>query len=321
MTALPTLLLVVAIAAPHWMRLDRVSPGTASVIWSAALALRALLVVSVALQLAVAFPRTGQFAALTHWCLHTVLPVLPTELGLPGHRIGSLAVGVPILVLVASVASVGVAGLRAARAVAAALKTTSLASGPENSIIVSGADVVVAAAGIARPKLVVSAGALTALDDAELAAGLEHERGHIAHHHRILLVLAEIGRAIARPLPGTRRAVTELRFHLERDADRWAIAHRHDPCALASAICKAAERVPTTPAIASLGGGAVIRRIDELLEPHGTSPSRRAARTMRCVAGAMVVLAVASIVAIPAEAIGAAETVPVPDHSAHHCEQ
>jgi len=79
------------------------------------------------------------------------------------------------------------------------------------------------------------------LDDEELAASLEHERGHVARRHRFALVIAEVCRASARALPGTRHAVAELIFHLERDADRLVVDRLHDPAALASAICKAGQ--------------------------------------------------------------------------------
>jgi len=61
--------------------------------------------------------------------------------------------------------------------------------------------VLVAAAGLRKPRVVVSAGALLNLDDEELAASLDHEHGHIVRRHRYVLVAAELCRALARLFP------------------------------------------------------------------------------------------------------------------------
>jgi beta-lactamase regulating signal transducer with metallopeptidase domain len=121
-----------------------------------------------------------------------------------------------------------------------------------------------AAAGLRRPRIVVSAGALLSLDDAELAAALAHERGHIARGHRYVLFTARLAQSLARGLPGTRAAMRELVFELERDADHYALARRHQPAVLASAICKAATAALQPPAL-SLGGSGVARRVKLLL--------------------------------------------------------
>lgn len=49
-----------------------------------------------------------------------------------------------------------------------------------------------------------------------------------------LLVAAEICRALARFVPGTAATISELRYHLERDADEYALRCRHEPTALAA---------------------------------------------------------------------------------------
>src|SRR3954449_10925040 len=124
------------------------------------------------------------------------------------------------------------------------LVRTPLGRGPEDSVIIGGDDVMLAAAGLARPTLVVSAGALARLDDAELAAAIAHERAHIRRLHRFVLLYAELCRVLGRPLPGTAHAVRELRFQIERDAYRSAVRERADGLALASATCKAAVTAP-----------------------------------------------------------------------------
>jgi Zn-dependent protease with chaperone function len=87
----------------------------------------------------------------------------------------------------------GIGGtIRTAREVRAArrLVRQALDRGPRNSLILGGPEVMFAVAGMAHPRVLVSAGALTALDDNELAAGLDHEQAHIAHRHRFVMLLA-----------------------------------------------------------------------------------------------------------------------------------
>lgn len=276
MTVVVALLAGAAITAPHVLRLENAHPATAALIWLAAVCLRALVALFVALFVVFYVPTTALFDLVTHWCWHTALPLVTSHLGLSGHSVGDVALLAPILGLAVSLLSVCVGLWRATRAISRWVRRTSIGPGPGESVIVGENDIVVAAAGLRHPRVIVSAGALTCFDDEELAASLEHERGHIARRHRFVLVVAEISRSLGRMLPGTRRAVAELIFHLERDADRWALERMHDPTALASAICKAAR----PPAIAggallTLSGGAVTRRVRQLLECTSL-PTRRA---------------------------------------------
>ena len=258
-------LLVAAIFAPHALRFDRTSPALAALVWLSALVLRALTAVAAAVAIVLVLPRTEVFTLITHWCWHTALPLLATHLGLDGHRLGDAALILPGAVLAVSAISVAFGLWKATRAVASLVQRGSVGTGPQNSVIVGDGDVVVAAAGIRRPLVLVSAGALASLDDEELAASLEHEHGHIQRRHRYVLVAAEFCRALARFLPGTRRAADELRFQLERDADRFALERHHEPVVLASAICKAAQGRSTAP-MTALAGGGVGRRIRALLD-------------------------------------------------------
>jgi Zn-dependent protease with chaperone function len=123
-------------------------------------------------------------------------------------------------------------------------------AGPRNSLVVSGPEVLFAVAGLARPRIVVS-GALACLDDDELDAALDHEQAHIVRRHRFVMLLAVAFGALGRAIPATARAVRELGFQLERDADRWALLRRNDRLALASVICTAA---PARARSGSAGG-------------------------------------------------------------------
>jgi Zn-dependent protease with chaperone function len=290
---------VAAIALPHVLHLERVPPLTAAALWGTALGLRALTGVFMAIYLVFYLPATDLFTALTHWCWHAILPVATTHLGVNGHRVGDAIAVLPGVLLAASVFSIAVGVYRAARSVSRLIRRGRLGEGPGDSVIIGGPDVVLAAAGISRPRVVVSAGALLALDDAELAAGIAHERGHIARHHRFVTLYAELCRALGRFLPGTAAASRQLAFHLERDADAWALARRSDRYALASAICKAAVSQRVSPAISSLGGGEVRARVDELVDPPKFITGWRG-RALNLAAVVGAVLLVALVAAVPA---------------------
>jgi hypothetical protein len=213
-----------------------------------------------------------------------------------GHAvaaIGGLALAASLVWALARVAQAMLAVRRLVR--------TPLGRGPEGSVIIGGDDVMLAAAGLARPTLVVSAGALARLDDAELAAAIAHERAHIRRRHRYVLLYAELCRVLGRPLPGTARAVRQLRFHIERDADRSAVRGRADRLALASAICKAATGARTRAGMAALGGDGTAARVRELLQDVGAVTGPRGLRT---IAVAVSGLAVAAALSLPSVVSG-----------------
>ena len=307
MTVGIALLIAGAIGLPHLLRLDDAPPIAAATIWLSAVGLRALAAIFAVVFLVFYLPGTELFALVTRWCWHAVLPLFATHLGFSGHQLGDAATIAPAFLLAVSLLSVVWALWRAARAMTRLLQRAALGGGPDGSVIIGGPDVFVAAAGIARPKVVVSAGALATLDDEELAAGLAHERGHIARRHSHLLVIAEICRGLARFLPGTRAAAAAVAFHLERDADRYALEQCHDPLALASAICKAAGARTLGPALQALGGGSGLATRVSLLtagDPAGGAVRRRGHQALAVVLAAMTLVLAA---ALPATAIAGAE--------------
>jgi Zn-dependent protease with chaperone function len=303
------------IVLPHLLDLQRVPPLTAVAVWLGSLALRAFTCALAVVYLALFLPGAETFAALTNWCLHAVPPVLTMQL--EGHSIGDAAVVVPGFLFAASLVSVAVGVARAGRAVRRMIRRHVLARGPRDSLIVGGPDVVFAVAGLARPRIVVSAGALTTLDDDELAAGLDHEQAHIARRHRFVMLLAVTLRSVGRLLPGTDRAVREVAFHLERDADMCALRHRTDRLALASVIYKAATATPPANGVAMIGLGeaGVRERLDQLLETRPRSPGR----LPNLLAVAMTAVALALAAAVPAAAIDGARQDAHHAHHDHHC--
>lgn len=310
-------LVVAAVLLPHVAPLRRAAPATAATLWSVALGLRALTSVFVALYLVFFLPATALFDAMTHWCWHTILPIATTHLGVAGHNVGDAVSVFPVFLLAASAISLTFGLVRAARSVRRLITRDAVGRGPADSVIVGGPDVFVAAAGFSHPTLVVSAGALTQLDDEELAAGIDHEHGHIRRRHRFVVLYAEACRALGRFVPGTNQAVLELRFHLERDADAWAIARKHDRYVLASAICKASIS-QQNPALATLGGGPDVRdRVDELLTDQlAGGVLRRTSLNASAVLGVVLVLGLtASVPGVVAAGRDQAAAAPVP----HSC--
>jgi hypothetical protein len=318
MTFALALVIATGIALPHRLRLERIPPVTAATLWSVSLALRALAVLLVALYVVFYVPDTALFASLTHWCWHTALPFLTSHLGLDGNQVGDAATILPGLLVIASLLSVSFGVARAARTVRRALTRNTLGPGPRGSVIVPGPEVMLAAAGLARPRVLVTAGALIVLDDEELAAGLDHEHGHIARRHRFVLVLAEVCHGVGRVVPGSRTAVRELSFHLERDADQWSVARRNDPYALASAICKAATIAPLTGPLAPLGGSRAAERLGQLMD--APEPKRGGIRNLvlNGLAVALVFATLATAALVPSTALAGAQQ--LGPHTHHHCE-
>jgi hypothetical protein len=274
---------VVGIVLPHLLRFEGASPGAAVVLWSAALGLRALVVVGTVAGALVLLHPAQLMRAFADW------PCAPHH-HIAGHALaaaGGLALSLSLVWAMARVAQATLAVRRLIR--------RPLGRGPEGSVIVGGEDVVLAVAGLTRPTLVVSAGALARLDDAELSAAIAHERAHIRRRHRFVLLFAELCRVLGRPLPGTAHAVRELRFQLERDADRSAVRDRADRLALASAICKAATGAASRAGMAALGGDGTAARVRELLQEAVPDVHPRRLRALAAGASALAVGAALSL--------------------------
>lgn len=289
------------LALPHFLPQSRLAASGAILLWSSVLMLRAVLAVSLVIVIVFFVPATQLFSLLTHWCFHAVIPFFATHLGFDGHSLGDAAILVPALVTVVSFLSVGFGAWRGARTVRHWLQRSSLGPGPERSVIVGGSDVVVAAAGIRAPRVVVSAGALLSLDDAELRAGLQHEWGHVLHRHRFISLLGHGSRAVSRFLPGGAAALAALQLHLERDADDYAVRQTGDPLALASAICKAAGAEPRAGglAFAGLASSGVPERLRQLAQGPGVVYSRLGTAAARVVAVVMIGLTLGLVSATP----------------------
>jgi Zn-dependent protease with chaperone function len=321
MTPVLAAMAAAAIAAPHVLRLQRVKPVTAITLWLSSLALRALVGVLGVVYLLFFLPRTEFFAALTHWCLHAAAPALAADLKIEGHGVGDVALFGPGAALAGSLLFVCISTARKAVAARHLVERNLVGTGPRDSLMVGGHDVLLAVAGLARPRIVVSAGALASLDDDELRAALDHEQAHIVRRHRFILLAAIALRALGRPLPGTHRAVRELAFHLERDADTWALRRRNDRLALASAICKAAtsERAPRAPGIAQLGASDIGARVGQLVDDSPARPARASRAALNALAAAMVACTLVLAAIVPTAALAGAQNDAHGNHHDQHC--
>jgi hypothetical protein len=315
---LPLVLIATTLAVaflPRVLPLERAAPMAAATAWLSALGARGLALISLALASAFYLP-APLVELVRHWCVSIPLPGTGIAVVVTGHLLTQIIVLVPACALAASTAQALWVTVRDARRVRTLLRDHVLWIGPGNAAVVAGDNIVVAAAGVTRPRLVVSAGALVALDDDELAAGLDHERGHISHGHRYLVVLAELLHGVSRFLPGAGHAKAEAMFHLERDADQWSLRRDHDPAVLARAICKAALTPASTPAMTGLASGRTVRRVEMLLRTETGLGPRRALVT--AVAVGVSFLSLLSLSAVPATAAGGVHV--LQDHQPEqHC--
>jgi Zn-dependent protease with chaperone function len=121
-----------------------------------------------------------------------------------------------------------------------------------------------------RSRIVISAGTLELLDQAELAAVLAHERAHLRERHDlVLLPFTALLRAF-RWSAVARRAEGAVALLLEMLADDHALRHR-PASQLATALMRvgaAGSQVPSGALAADgAGGGEVAVRVARLLRP------------------------------------------------------
>lgn len=263
----------IVLALPHLLPLHRVSPGPAARVWLLALAVRALL-------------SLGLVVAALVWIPH-ISALAP-----------ALAVSCSLTFFVCVMATMTV---RLRRRVS----TLALGDGPEGSLVIADRDVYVALTGVGPVRVLVSAGALDALDGPELRASLAHEHGHRHLRHRAWTLVGATLLALARPLPAGAACRRGLRLSLERHADEYAVGRTGDPLALASAICKAARGRSPVGSLALTRSGTTIR-LDQLMAggiTRGSALAELATTTLAttlCTLGAAVTLAVGWVVATEA---------------------
>ena len=307
-----------AVGLPHALPLHRVAPRTADSVWLLALWLRALLTVASAIFFFVYLPQTHLFAEVARWCLHNVIPVLSGHNGFSGHPVAHVAVVLPGLMLAASVLWMLAGLVRAWVALRLHLARRALGTGPEGATVVDDDAIVVAVTRLGRARILVSRAALGAMDEAELAASLAHEQGHVRRRHRPVLLCGAVLAALARPLPGTRAAQRGLVFNLERDADEYAVERTRDPLALASAIGKTAS-VPLVGTTGLAGKGGVALRMKYLIDGGRCRSASRVEHAARATCAILAVLAVGLTATLPVWGVTAPARAAAADLSVDDC--
>jgi Zn-dependent protease with chaperone function len=148
-----------------------------------------------------------------------------------------------------------------------------------------------------RPTVILTTGAVQALDPGQLDAVLAHERAHLASRHHRLLALARIGREALPFLPLMRDAEEQVARLVELHADDTA-ARAHHPRLLATAlVVLAAPAASPVPGLAA-GVTDAVQRIHRLLGP--SEPLGRARRHLLRAAAAALALTPVLLALTPA---------------------
>jgi hypothetical protein len=156
-----------------------------------------------------------------------------------------------------------------------------------------------------RSHIVISAGTLDLLDQAELAAVLAHERAHIrARHDLVLLPFTALGRAFPRSA-SVQRAYTAVALLIEMLADDHALRHRPARELVTALIRVGAAGMPGAPSatLAVAGNGAVMgdtgmtARVERLLTPLPGLPLP--AQALVCAAATVIVVIPAALLVLP----------------------
>ncbi|MGO9218805.1 MAG: M56 family metallopeptidase [Streptosporangiaceae bacterium] len=156
-----------------------------------------------------------------------------------------------------------------------------------------------------RSRIVISAGALDLLDQAELAAVLAHERAHLRERHDLVLLPFT---ALARAFPWSvlaQRSYASVALLVEMLADDHAARQRPARELVTALIRVGAAGTPGTPAgtlavadeDAAMGASGVSARVERLLTP---SPGLSVpARVLVCGAAAALVVVPAALLVMP----------------------
>jgi Zn-dependent protease with chaperone function len=143
-------------------------------------------------------------------------------------------------------------------------------------------------------RVVVTTGAVAALDAEELAAVLAHERAHSAGRHDVILATVRL-LTVAFPWSSLlRTAAQQLSRLVEMRADEVAVT-QHRRIVLARALVAMASASPVIPAnaVGATGGDAMVR-LERLLDP----PARLSVTRKACIAAGLAVTAAAPVLSL-----------------------
>lgn len=158
-----------------------------------------------------------------------------------------------------------------------------------------------------QPTVIVTTGALQALDPGQLDAVLAHERAHLAYRHHRLLAIAGIASQVLPFIPLTRDAATQVARLIEMHADDAATGAR-DGEVLATALVALASTASPAPGLAAAATDAV-QRIQRLLGP--AEPLGRVRRQLLRTGAGALALAPVLLALTPAVVALALGRVPV----------
>jgi beta-lactamase regulating signal transducer with metallopeptidase domain len=221
-----------------------------------------------------------------------------------------IAPQVTLGVIVAAVAlTATLAGARLARTVsrmrasahehAQAVRLVGHRTGDADVVVVEAAEPAAYCVSGRPPAIVVTSGALAALDDRELAAVLAHERAHLAGHHSLVTTTL---RGLAAAFPGLtliREGATQVSRLLEMCADD-ASARRHGSRALLSGLIALCGAAPAEALAAA--DVAVLARAERLTVPP-TDPA--IARARAALIGVVAVMVAGPVMTAALAASGA----------------
>jgi Zn-dependent protease with chaperone function len=153
------------------------------------------------------------------------------------------------------------------------------------------------------PTVILTTGAVAALDPAQLDAVLAHERAHLAGRHHAFLAMARIGRQVLPFVPLMQDADVQVARLVELHADDTA-TRASDPRSLATALVVLATTASPAPALAAAATDAV-QRIHRLLGPaEPLGPLRRHLLRATAAALALTPVLLALTPAVVALALG-----------------
>jgi beta-lactamase regulating signal transducer with metallopeptidase domain len=137
-----------------------------------------------------------------------------------------------------------------------------------------------------RKTVVVSTGALRVLSDQQLAAVVAHERGHLRHHHHLVIAIAGALSLAFPRVPLLYHAREEIEILAEMDADDHA-RREHPSDTLADALLALATARTPEPALGA-AGHTVTNRLRRMLAARTPLPRPARLAGLTTAAGAVV---------------------------------
>ena len=207
----------------------------------------------------------GGLSDLIGACVHRLRATYGTPGGAMAAELGLILAGA----VLARTALIAIAHFRAAgRQALLHAQTARLIGQPQptlGAVLVEHAQPTAYCVAGRQPTVILTTGAVQALDPGQLDAVLAHERAHLAGRHHWLLAMAKIGREVLPFLPLMRDAEAQVARLVELHADDVAIRAR-DPRLLATALVVLATGASPATALAA-GATDSIQRIRRLLGP------------------------------------------------------